>query len=205
MTKILIVDDHPLYREGVIQALSGRPLHATAVGVSSGGDALRALEDDPTFDLVLVDRRLPGDDGVDVLRQIGARHPDVARMLISAENSAETIGAAAQAGAQGFVSKGASIADMLRGIERVLAGEVFWPDPASPSLRAQVPAVPVFTARQHDTLRLLAEGRSNAQIARELGISERTVKAHLKGVFDALGVDTRVRALVKARALGLLK
>jgi DNA-binding NarL/FixJ family response regulator len=205
MTKILIVDDHPLYREGVIQALSSRPLHATMVGVSSAGDALRALEDDPTFDLVLVDRKLQGDDGVDVLRQIGARHPDVARILISAENSAETIGAAARAGAQGFISKGASIADVLRGIKRVLAGEVFWPDPASTSLRAQEPATPMFTARQRDTLQLLAEGRSNAQIARQLGISERTVKAHLKGVFDALGVDTRVRALVKARALGLLK
>lgn len=204
MTKILIVDDHPLYREGVIQALSGRPLHATMVGVSSASDALRALESDPTFDLVLVDRKLDGDDGIDVLQQIGSRHPDVARVLISAEDSPETIGAAARAGAQGFISKGASIAAVLRGIERVLAGEVSWPDPPPPA--GSNPAQDRrFTARQLATLQLLAEGQSNAQIAQQLGISERTVKAHLKGVFDVLGVDTRVRALVKARALGLLK
>ncbi len=205
MTKILIVDDHPLYREGVIQALSGRPLHATMVGVSSGGDALRTLDDDPTFDLVLVDRKLQGDDGIDVLQRIGASHPEIARVLISAEDSPETIGAAARVGAQGFISKVASIADVLRGIERVLAGEVSWPGPSS-AAAASIPAHGLrLTARQMATLALLAEGRSNAQIAQQLEISERTVKAHLKGVFDVLGVDTRVRALVKARVLGLLE
>ncbi|HYL19588.1 MAG TPA: response regulator transcription factor [Burkholderiales bacterium] len=201
MAKLLIVDDHPLYREGVIRTLSARPLYANAVGVATSEDALRMLDEDPSFDLVLVDRKLSGSDGLDLLREIGARHPDVARMLTSADASAATMTAAVKAGAQGFVPKDGSIAQTIDAIGRVLAGEVYWPKELG---ELGCAGVPDLTQRQRDTLRLLAEGRSNAQIAYALGISERTVKAHLKAIYEALRVDTRVQALVKARELGLL-
>jgi DNA-binding NarL/FixJ family response regulator len=210
MTKVLVVDDHPLYREGLIAALSGHPLRARVAAVSSVNDALRVLEDDPTYELALVDRKLQREDGLEAVRRIGQRHPTVARAVISGEDSAAAIEAAMRAGAQGFLPKSLSIAQMLAAIEHRLHGECYWPDPACEraALGSGHPGVPhdvapVFTSRQREVLRLLAQGQSNAEMSLELGITPRTVKAHLAGVFAALGVDSRVKALVKARALGL--
>lgn len=214
MTKILILDDHPLYREGVIGALSGHPLRADVVGVSSTNDAIACLDDDPTFELALIDRRLQAEDGLDALRQIGRTHPAVARLLISADHSPQSIHAAVRAGAQGFLPKCLPIREMVAAIEEVLRGGVYWPaaEETEGTANAWASISPAkllepqaLTARQAQALELLGQGKSNAEIAVELGISERTAKAHLKGVFDALGVSTRVRALVKARALGLVK
>jgi DNA-binding NarL/FixJ family response regulator len=210
MTKILVVDDHPLYREGLIAALSGHPLRARVVGVSSEDDALSLLDDDPTYELALVDRKLEREDGLDTVRRIGQRHPTVARVVISGEDSAAAVEAAMRAGAQGFLPKSLSIAQMLAAIEHLLHGECYWPDLAcqraalgSGHPRAPHSAAPVFTSRQREVLRLLARGQSNADMSLELGVTLRTVRAHLAGVFAALGVDSRVKALVKARALGL--
>lgn len=214
MNKILILDDHPLYREGVIGALSGHPLRASVVGVSSTNDAITLLDDDPSFELALIDRRLEGEDGLDALRRIGRSHPAVARMLISGDSSASAIEAAMRAGAQGFLPKSLSIRDMVTAIDTVLHGGVCWPQMGRDDRAVAASEPPAaqesiewqaLTARQTQALELLGQGKSNAEIAIELGISERTAKAHLKGVFDALGVSTRVRALVKARVLGLVK
>jgi DNA-binding NarL/FixJ family response regulator len=119
-----------------------------------------------------------------------------------------------RAGAQGFLRKSLSIRAMVAALDEVLWGGTYWsaeeqtttraPGDSAPSCPAAGPAAPL-TARQLQALELLGQGQSNAQIAAELGISERTVKAHLTGVFDVLGVDTRVRALVRAKALGLVK
>ena len=213
MTKILIVDDHPLYREGVISALSGRPLRAVVVGVSPASDAINLLDNDPTFELALVDRKLRSEDGLDALKQIGLKHPTVARLLISGEDSAELMAEAMRAGAQGFLPKSLSIGEMLAAIGRVLDGDVYWPvrEPPHVAIEASrmqmapdTPASPTLTARQSEVLRRLAEGKSNAEIAVARCISERTVKAHLKGAFDSLGVDSRVKALIKARELGMI-
>ncbi len=201
MPKILIVDDHPLYREGVVHALSGHPLHAIVIGVSSAGRAIQVLDEDPTFELVLVDLRLPGEDGLDVLRSIGARHPSVARMLLSADDSSEVLARAMRSGVQGFLSKSLSITEMLAAIQRVLDGEVFWSSPMGDGANP-CPDI-LLTPRQSEVLRLLAEGHSNAEMAMTLGIAERTVKAHLGSLFDVLGADSRTRALAKARQLGL--
>jgi DNA-binding NarL/FixJ family response regulator len=216
MTKILILDDHPLYREGVITALSAPPLRACVVGASSVGDAIKLLDDDPTFELALVDRRLRGEDGLEALRHIGLKHPAVARVLISGEASTGIAAAAMQAGAQAFLRKSLSVREMVAALDEVLRGGVYWPPEEQTQTRAAGGGAPPcrapgattaqsLTARQLQALELLGQGKSNAQIAAELGISERTVKAHLSGVFDALGVDTRVRALVRARTLGLVK
>lgn len=213
MTKILIVDDHPLYREGVIAALGGHPLRASVVGVSSARDAIQVLNDDPTFELVLVDRNLVQEDGPAVLRQLGTLHPEIARVLISGDDSTEVMDAALHAGAQGFLPKSLSIGEMLAAIDRVLEGDVYWPNCAQTARMAAAKLAvdatrtlspPLLTPRQTEVLRLLSEGRSNAEMAKALGISERTVKAHLAGVFEALGVDSRVKVLIKAREMGLV-
>ena len=207
MTKILIVDDHPLYREGVMNALRGQPLRALVLGASFAGEALRILDDDPTVDLVLVDLRLGKEDGLEGLKQIGARHPPIARMLISGHESPGIVRAAMGAGAQGFLSKSLSIGQVVKAINTVLEGGVSWPE-SDAALRPVSPGPAAvshgLTLRQLEVLGLLGRGNSNAEIAKDLGISERTAKAHLKAIFDALGVDTRVKAVIRAQELGLL-
>ena len=207
MTKILIVDDHPLYREGVMNALRGQPLRALVLGASSAGEALRILDDDPTVDLVLVDLRLGKEDGLEGLKQIGARHPPIARMLISGHESPGIVRAAMGAGAQGFLSKSLSIGQVVKAINTVLEGGVSWPE-SDAALRPVSPGPAAvshgLTLRQLEVLGLLGRGNSNAEIAKDLGISERTAKAHLKAIFNALGVDTRVKAVIRAQELGLL-
>lgn len=217
MTKILIVDDHPLYREGVMSALRGPPLRALVLGAATVGEALQILADDPTVDLALIDFKLRNEDGLGGLRRIGAAHPAVARVLLSGHEADDLVQAAVRAGAQGFLPKAHSIAQMVVAIQTVLDGAVYWPPrtgvagAGSPSLPAPLPPtstsgpLQAMTIRQLEVLELLGAGKSNADIAAELGITERTAKAHLKGVFDALGVDTRVKAVLRAGELGLLK
>lgn len=202
MPKILIVDDHPLYREGFVHALSGHPLHAVVSGASSAEQAIQALDQDSTFELVLVDLHLPNEDGLQVLRRIGVRHPSVARILLSADDSPDVARAAMRAGAQSFLSKSLSIAEMLAVIRKVLDGEVAWSSLEGDSTSAALEII--LTTRQREVLQLLAEGQSNAEMATTLGIAERTVKAHLGSLFDILGADSRTRALARARQLGLM-
>ena len=214
MTKILIVDDHPLYREGLMGALSGPPLRALVFGADSVNAALTLLDADPTVELVLIDFKLKNENGLDALHQIGAKHPVVARMLISGEETTDVLHGAMRAGAQGFMVKSLSIAAMLNAIRRVLDGGVYWQaEPVAQSPPSGFAATPPATAspqhsltvRQLEALQLLGEGHSNAEIAARLGITERTAKAHLAGIFGALGVDTRLKALVRAGELGLIR
>ena len=197
-------------------ALRGHPLQAVVIGAASASEALRILDDDPTVDLVLVDLRLGKEDGLEGLKQIGARHPPIARMLISAYESPSIVQAAMGAGAQGFLSKSLSIGQVLRAIRTVLGGGVSWPVPSRAVSTAEPDPAPGpgspgpaadshgLTLRQLEVLSLLGRGNSNAEIAQDLGISERTAKAHMKAIFDALGVDTRVKAVIRARERGLL-
>lgn len=202
MARILIVDDHPLYREGVISALGTHPLRANVVGLSSGSAALSLLGDDPTVELVMIDRRLQNEDGLATLRLVGQRHPGVTRALISADETPELVSAAQEAGAQGFLPKSLSIAQLLAAVQRLLAGETYWPHrPDEPPVGGTPSRL---TLRQLEVLRLLSEGQSNADMAITLGVAERTVKAHMSALFAALDVDSRTRALVRARQLGLI-
>lgn len=203
MPKLLIVDDHPLYREGVVRALGGPPLHADVVGVANSAEALHCLDEDPAVELVLADLKLAHEDGLDALRRVGAAHPSVARVLISGDDTPDVRSAAQRAGLQGFLPKALPVADMLAAIRKVLDGEVIWPQATDHV--AAAPAPNPFSPRQQEVLQLLAAGHSNAEMAAMLGIAERTVKAHLGVLFEALGVDSRTRALARARHLGLIR
>jgi DNA-binding NarL/FixJ family response regulator len=188
---------------------------------------MRVLDEDPNVALVLVEQTLRNENGLQVLAQIGRHHPGVARVLISADDSPELVQAAVRTGAKGVLPKSFSIAQMLTAIQHVLDGHTCWPAAAMPLVplvqtlvspplqpgsaprrlfrRSSRPgSPPPLTARQLQVLQILGEGGSNAQIAAALAISERTVKAHLKGVFEALGVHTRVQALVQAKSQGLI-
>jgi DNA-binding NarL/FixJ family response regulator len=205
LQRILIVDDHPLYREGLMGALRTQLPDIELIGVDSAEEGLKALEHDPDVDLVLLDVRLPGMDGFSALAAYGSRFPTVSCMLVSGDEDPRTVRRAFDAGASGFLPKSLSVAKVSAAIQRVLAGDVFVPDTAKMQLAAAPGrAIERLTLRQIEALRLLGEGYTNKEIARALQITERTAKAHVAAIFEALGVDNRTQAVVEAQRLGYL-
>lgn len=208
MPKILILDDHPLYREGVASALAAAPLHARVLGAATIAQAIGVLAREGDVDLALIDRKLGAEDGLDAVARIGAAYPGVVRVLVSGEESEQLVSAAAHAGAQGFLPKSHFVMQMISAIEQLLDGGVYWPRTNEPARRtaysARAQAGHQLTLRQLEVLQLLSEGQSNAEIGARLGITERTIKAHLQSIFDHLDVNSRVKALVRAQQLGLL-
>lgn len=195
--RILLIDDHPLYRHGFIAAFAIRLPDYTLVGAATASEGSAELDEHPDTELVIIDFRLPGTDGLAALTEFGARHPDIPRILISGEDSADLAQRALNAGASGFIPKSLDIDTVEAGIRRVLAGEFFVPAVAAPAPGA-------LTLRQLEVLRLLGAGYSNRDIASALHITERTAKAHMTAIFLSLGVESRTQAIIAAQRAGLL-
>lgn len=206
MQRILIVDDHPLYREGMIGALSTHFSDTMVLGAGSAEEGLAMLEANPDVDLVLIDLRLPGMDGMGALAAYGTRFPTVPLMLVSGAEDANLARRAIEAGASGFLPKSLSVGEVAASIRRVLAGSIYVPAaeraPEDPATTGDATAR--LTLRQLETLRLLGEGFSNKDIARLLQITERTAKAHVAAILEVLGTENRTQAVLAAQRLGLL-
>jgi DNA-binding NarL/FixJ family response regulator len=200
--KILIVDDHPLFRAGFHAVLEQSELDAQVLSVSSVQEAMQVLQRDPDVGLVLLDIHLRGDDGFSALKVIGSRFPTTACIMISGDEQ-ESIGArAVAAGASGFIPKSFTADEMVAAIEKVLAGDIFVPAPAHAATeRADAHAL---TLRQLEVITMLGRGCSNKEIARSLDVAERTVKAHVSAVFEALNVRNRTQAVLAAQRRGFL-
>lgn len=207
--KFLLIDDHPLFRQG-LKGIAHR-LDRTAVVLESAtyGEAQALLDDD--LDLVMLDLRLPGMDGLEVLAAIRAGFPTLPVVIVSASENKQEIMAALRLGALGFVSK-ASSADVLENALRlVLAGDIYLPsgimlNPDAPGADwprgGEGPPPRGLTDRQAQVMRLMARGESNKQIARALNLSESTVKVHMTAILRALGVASRAQAIVAALQQG---
>ncbi len=207
MQKLLIVDDHPLYREGMASALRQLMPEIEVYGAENAEAGLDLLDTMPDLELVLIDVKLPGIDGFSALDLYASRYPTVARMLISGQDDPELVRRAFAAGASGFIHKSMTVKEIVLAIQRVLDGGVFIPDdPRNEGAweAKDVGADASMTLRQLEVLRLLGEGRTNKEIANTLSITERTAKAHVAAIFEALGVDNRTRAVVAAQRSGLL-
>jgi two-component system, NarL family, nitrate/nitrite response regulator NarL len=197
--RILVVDDHPLYREGMVSALRARLPELEVLGAGSAEEGMTILERHPDTDVVLIDLRLPGMDGFGALAAYAERFPTVSRVLISGQEGAEIVRRAFQAGASGFIPKSMNVDEVTAAIRRVLEGEVF-----VPSAGEKLAPDSALTLRQIEVLRLLGEGYTNKEIARALDITERTAKAHVAAIFEALGVDNRTQAVLAAQRSGYL-
>lgn len=198
--KILIVDDHPLFRAGFHAVLEQSELDAGVLSVSSIQEALQTLQRDGDIALVLLDIHLRGDDGFSALKTIGQRFPTTACIMISGDEQQGVAARAVSAGASGFIPKSFTADEMIAAIQQVLAGEVFTPAPAS-----LAPAEPHgLTLRQLEVISMLGRGFSNKEIARALDVAERTVKAHVSAVFEALNVRNRTQAVLVAQRRGYL-
>lgn len=198
---ILIVDDHPLFRAGFHAVLEQSTLKAAVLSVASVAEALDQLERDPQIGLVLLDIHLRGADGFDALKLIGERFPTTACIMISGDEAPGIASRAVAAGASGFIPKSFTAEDMIAAIRKVLAGDIFVPATASVSEAAPAHSL---TLRQLEVITMLGRGFSNKEIARALHVAERTVKAHVSAVFEALNVRNRTQAVLVAQKRGYL-
>ena len=199
--KTLLVDDHALFREGLALLMAHSFEGVECLQASSIAEALAVGAQHPDLALILLDLGLPGNVGLDGLRQLQQQLPGPALVVLSADDAPQTVLDTINAGAQGFIPKSAQPALMRDALAHVLAGGIYLPQR---SVAHHESAEPIdLSDRQLDVLRLLIKGRSNKLIGRELDLSESTVKTHLAAVFRRLDVSSRTQAVVKAAALGL--
>jgi two-component system, NarL family, nitrate/nitrite response regulator NarL len=200
--KILIVDDHPLFRAGFHAVLEQSALDAAVLSVSSVQEALQILQRDPDVGLVLLDIHLRGDDGFNALKHIGAKFPTTACIMISGDEQDGIASRAVSSGASGFIPKSFTADEMVAAIQQVMNGDVFVPaTTAAANTSADAHAL---TLRQLEVITMLGRGCSNKEIARALDVAERTVKAHVSAVFEALNVRNRTQAVLVAQRRGFL-
>ena len=209
--RVLLVDDHELAREALVSII-GREPGLEVVGEATDGDAAVLLAHRLRPDLVLMDVRMPGTDGLAATRTIKAELSATRVLLLTTYDADEHVLEGLRAGADGYLLKGASKQELLAAIRAVLRGErTVQPALAGSILHgvahgAHQPEPPGIglTPRQREVLRLMAAGRSNPEIARELTVSLNTVKTHVVHVLARLGVADRTQAAVRASQLGLL-
>ncbi|HVR38412.1 MAG TPA: response regulator transcription factor [Thermoanaerobaculia bacterium] len=197
--RIIVVDDHPVVREGLVAALEGKP-GLDVVGTFASAE--EAIASSREHDVVLLDLELPGMSGIDAIPQLRAR---AAVLVLTAYANDEQIDRALRSGARGYLLKGSPLDDIERAIHAVARGDT-WLDPrvASRVVALSSGAVPRLSAREREVLALVARGRSNKEIASALRITERTVKFHVTAIFNKLGADNRAQAVAIASERGLV-
>jgi DNA-binding NarL/FixJ family response regulator len=203
---VLIVEDHPLYRDALTSVLGALTLdagcHLQFSTAASQAEALALLQAHPDIDLVVSDHTLQQGSGLDLLQAVGQRWPTVVRVLMSGTSDAAVCASARRLGLMGYVPKALEPSAFVTAIETVLSGEPWFPaDDSSSSGTGRG----LLTERQAGVLSCVAAGQSNKQVARSLGISERTIKYHLEGIFIRLEVANRAEAVVTALAKGLIR
>ena len=213
MLSLLVVEDHALVREGLVQTLRQLDTSVTVHEAADSEAANAMLDSGLLVDLMVLDLGLPGVDGLSYLVSLRQHYPAIPVVILSAYDDAHTVGRAMKCGAAGFVSKTYSSERLLGALREVLDGRVFRPDllpAASPAISPRVaiagnaePAEFGLTERQAEVLGLMASGKSNREIAALLGLSEGTVKIHLTAIFKALGVTSRTRAMVVVARNGI--
>ncbi len=214
--KALLVDDHALFRDGFSMLMAQRFPSVELIAAADIGEAGQALDAHPDIELILLDLGLPDSQGLSSLQRLLARGADVPLVVMSADERPETILAAIDRGAAGFVPKSARLAEIEGALRIVLDGGTYLPpgiyrDLAPPpgagsdpqQLRqARLDALDL-SPRQIDVLRLLVLGRSTKLIARELDVAESTIKTHLLALFRKLDVNSRTQAIVAAARMGI--
>lgn len=210
MIRVVVADDHPIVRSGIVALLQDADDIEVVGQASDGQTAVEvALAEHP--DVVLMDLRMPDLDGDAATAEILAVEPGVRVLILTTYESDDQILAAIEAGATGYLLKAAPESEILAGVRATARGETALAPSAAAALvrratgaSVAAPAGPTLTPRELEVLRLVAQGNSNPAIGRTLFLSEATVKTHLGHVFEKLGVNDRTRAVTRAMELGLL-
>jgi DNA-binding NarL/FixJ family response regulator len=208
--RIVLADDHPLFRHGLRQLLEQVAGH-TVVAEAGDGEAALAAVAEHAPDIVVMDLTMPQLSGLEATRRIAAEHPGTAVLVLTMNEDDASVFAALRAGARGYVLKGCDSGEFLRAVGAVAAGEALF----GPAVAARISAFlaggppgtrlafPELSAREREVLDALAAGRNNTEIARALFLSPKTVKNHVTSVFAKLQVADRAQAIVRAREAGL--
>lgn len=208
--RVLVVDDHPVVREGLVVLLSHHG-DFEVVGEASDGDEAVTRAGETSPDVVLLDLEMPRVDGIAALTRLRADVPDARVIVFTAFDTDERIFAAVRAGAKGYLLKGAPRDELFDAIRTVHAGETLLQPVVASKLMARMseeatraPAE-TLSPREHEVLGYLAKGLQNGEIARQLGIRERTVKFHVSSILTKLDVTNRTEAVAVAGRMGLVE
>jgi DNA-binding NarL/FixJ family response regulator len=209
--RVLIADDHPLFRHGIRGLLVATP-DFEVIGEATSGDEAITLADELVPDVILMDIHMPGVNGIEATRRILHDHPQIRVLMVTMFEDDASVFTAMRAGAHGYILKDAQKEDLLRAIRTVGSGEaIFSPAIASRmiaffnSVRPTAPAqvFPELTEREREILDLIAQGLNNNQVATRLVLSSSTVRNYVSSIFSKLQVADRAQAIVKARDAGL--
>jgi DNA-binding NarL/FixJ family response regulator len=193
----LIVDDHEVVREGLRLSLSRAP-HIRVVGEAADGKAAVDLAERRRPNVVIMDVRMPGMDGLDATKELTQKIPDVAVLIFTAYSERSLLARGLESGAKGYILKEAPHDTLVRAIEKVAAGESFIDPALMPAFLSGKDREDMLTGREREILQLLADGMSNADVAQRLFISQETVKSHVRHILAKLEADTRTHAVAIA-------
>ena len=211
-TKILIADDHPLFRDAIKSALAGHVngIDGATIMLEAGdfSEATVILEREGDIDLLLLDLTMPGASGLSALVAVRATYPAVPVVIVSATDDPSTVRRSIDLGASGFISKSSNTETIRNSVRNVLDGEIALPanvdlgSEHDPDVADLIGRIRTLTPQQARVLGMLAEGLLNKQIAYELGVSEATIKAHVSAVLQKLNVDSRTQAVIRLSRIG---
>jgi len=200
--RVLVIDDHPVTRIG-IAAIIEATQDMTVVAQAGSGEEAVELWEKHTPDITLMDLRLPGMSGVEAIRTVMARHRNARFVVLTTYEGDEDIHQALQAGARSYIIKGMPHEALVSALRRVHGGGQFLPTPVSRALYSRIPNSDL-SAREREVLNLIVRGKSNKEIATDLGITESTVKCHVSVILMRPNVSDRTQAVVTALRRGLV-
>jgi len=207
--KVIIADDHPLFREALRQAVVGAFGEIEIVSCGAFSTLQRLIESHSDSDLILLDLHMPGAVGFSALRYLGLRCPDIPVAIVSAHEEPEIVLQAIEHGASGFIAKSSPLDGIIESVQNILMGDVVLPEGIDTSKAALKAAnresfhekILRLTPKQFRVLMMLVDGRINREIADELCVTEATIKAHLTEIFKKLEVSNRTQAATVAACL----
>ncbi|MGB1311697.1 MAG: response regulator [Leucothrix sp.] len=203
--KIIIADDHPLFRDALRQAVQSGFGDIEMISCGAFATLQRAIESHDDSDLILLDLQMPGAVGFSALRYLGLRCPHIPIAVVSAHEDVSVVKKAIQHGASGFIAKSSPLTELVTAVQDILQGDVvlpkgvdisYRPEESSPTHFSQ--QIESLTPKQFRVLMMLIDGRINREIADELCVAEATVKAHMTEIFRKLGVSNRTQAATQA-------
>ncbi len=200
--RVLIADDHPLFRDALHHVTSTAIPEVTCVEAHDFVQAQARLADPDTFDLILLDLNMPGMEGFTSLLKLREESPEIPIVVVSGSEDAAIVNRALTCGAAGFIPKSSPKDEMVAALRAVLAGEIYRPNEPAPRRPARYDLeeeLGSLTKQQRKVLSLLAQGKSNKQIAFELEVTNTTVKAHITAILRKLKVTSRTQAVIVAR------
>jgi DNA-binding NarL/FixJ family response regulator len=209
MTRLLVVDDHPIFRDGLAGLLATLPDVDVIDAVSTAEEAFSHIEASPA-DVVLMDINLPGVSGVEATRRVIETAPRTAVLMVTMVDDDDSVYAALAAGARGYILKDATAEEITAAVRTVAAGGAVFGASVAARLLSKPPPQPTqpllatadhLTAREREVLTLLADGATNRQIARQLELSLKTVQNHVSHILDKLQAADRTQAVLRARGI----